>query len=430
MVKKSRKRKNKKYVYLMSAAAVLAAAAMVLFITTQVRGRSAGDDKEETTEKPDAAYMVGYDRYIVSEGITDYPILPTDIENIFVRHSPDGVFKYYEYTDENALSPLGDVKTVKVTVTCSSQKIPATIYYVDTGDSVTGYGLFTTAISDADVKLYEYAFFKICDMPEGYGDESVMLLVDFDKDDFLRAEKTYSEIFGLDLNSGKTTKLTGDNGRTVDKNGRMRTDWAVMTDTLLKTCGGERLYLSGRSYLLGTMNEKSDVLLINDASKKPSWKVSGIYGTYLKVTNDGLVYLRQTENGFDSVLNKDGDETVIAGFTERLDRYLISGDWLLNKFSLELTNILTGYRVTIGSEIKYPTSFNVNPEGTKAVIFRATPSNQTAVLCSLETGAFTASAGDNIVVPGIENAMWVGEGKFITVFKNNNDEYCYRLCSF
>ena len=428
MAKKSRK--NKKYIYLMSIAAVLAAAAMTLFLVTQLGGQSSDDgDAEETTDNS-AANIVGYDRYIVSEGVTEYPIIQTDIDNIFVRLDPNGAFGFYQYTDGNALSQYGDVKTVEVTATCSSQDIPAKIYYVDIDGKIAGYGLFTTTISDANVKLYEYAFFKICNMPDGYGDGDAMLLVDFDKDDFAKAEKSYSEVFSLNLDSGKTTKLTGDNGRLVDRDGRLRTDWVVMTDGLLASCGGERLYLSGRNYNLGMMDTVCDVLLINDTAKKPTRIASGLYGTYLKVTDGGLVYLKQTENGFESVANKDGTETVITSFAGSKDRYLISGDWLLNKTSLELINIPTGSKTTLGAGLINPTSFSVSPDGKKAVIFKAGSSNQTVALCSLDTHACTVSVGDKLVEPGLEGIYWVGEGKYITVFKADSGDYCYRLCAF
>ncbi len=431
MSKKTRKSKNKKYVYLMSIAAVLAAAAMTLFLVTQLRGQSSGGKQsEETTDDASAVSVVGYNRYIVSEGVTEYPIIQTNIEGVFVRLNPNGEFGFYQYTDENALSPYDDVKTVKVTATCSSQDIPAKLYYVDIDGEVAGFGLFTTAISDAKVKLYDYAFFKICTMPDGYGGGDAMLLVDFDKDDFTKAEKSYSEVFSLDLGSGKTTKLTGDNGRLVGKDGRLRTDWAVMTDDLLRSCGGDKLYLSGRNYNLGMMDTSCDVLLINDTSKKPTWVASGLYGTYLKVTENGLVYLKKTENGFESVINKDKTETVITSFTEDKNCYLMSGDWLLNKTSLELINLLTGDRVTLSTDIINPTSFSVSPDGKKAVIFKAGQSNQTVVLCSLDTGAFTVSVGDNLVKPRLEAVSWVGAGKYITQYKADSGDYCYRLCAF
>ncbi|NLO46043.1 MAG: hypothetical protein GX107_06030 [Clostridiales bacterium] len=429
MTKKSRKNKLKKLIYLMSVSAVLAAAAMAAFILTQPRFRSSSEDKSDVTDSSGAPNIVAYDRFVVSEGITQHPVLPTDIENVFLKLSPDGVFSFYQYTDENAMSLYGGAKTIKTTVSCSHQNIPVTIYYIEENGKISGFGLFTTNISDADVRLYEYAFFKIINMPDGYGDDKVMLLVDFDKEDFTKAEKTYSEIFGLDLGSGKTTRLTGDNGRTVDKKGRLRTDWVIMTDGLLQTCGGKRLYLSGRNYGLETTDTKCDLLLINNVSQKPSVVVGGLYGLYLKVTDDGLVYLRQSKGGFSSILNKDGAETVVASLSGEKDNYLLNGDWVLNKTTLELVNLVTGGKAAVGGVVN-PTSFSVNPDGTKAVVFKAGRSNQTAALCSLETGAFTVSEGGNIISPGLENVVWVSEGQFITTFAADGGEYCYRLCSF
>ena len=195
-------------------------------------------------------------------------MMATSLPNLYVTADPRGQFRFYSYTDTGFIN-ITDVEEKDVTVTCSFQKLPARLYYIEQDGAKLGHGLFTTALyPQDDVRLYDYAFFRMTDMPQGYGNADALLLVDFDEDDFARADKTYSEVFSLNLSSGKTELLTSENGRTVDNKARMRTDWAQLNDALLRF-GGDKLYLSGRNYQLDS--KTADIIRNTDTSRtKPT----------------------------------------------------------------------------------------------------------------------------------------------------------------
>ncbi|MBR5619963.1 MAG: hypothetical protein IKW76_09530, partial [Clostridia bacterium] len=158
---------------------VLAAAAVGLFFY------SGGFNPERPTAEPETTRMEMVTKPASADGLitrrvaAEYPLMPTEIEGVFVSANPLGQFEFYDYAD-GAFTACTDAKELDVTVTCSHQQLPAKLYYLQRGDTLAGYGLFRNS-QYPDVRLYDYAFLHAVNMPAGYGSGDAMLLADFDK---------------------------------------------------------------------------------------------------------------------------------------------------------------------------------------------------------------------------------------------------------
>ena len=356
--------------------------------------------------------------------VYDGPMLETDIDNVLLSVHPSGIFTFYENVN-GTLTPCDDTKTIEVTAQCSHQNIPATIYYLERDGKTSGYGLFTTSISSEDIRLFDYAFFRLIDMPSGYSDAKHLLMVDFDGKDFALNDKTYSELFAFDINSGKTTKITGDNGRTVDRYGRFRSDWAQLNDALIEF-SADKFYLSGRNYLLDSA--KADILFIEGNTKtKPTWKSSGIYENYMNTENGNLYYAKETEGGFEIFcMTADGTEKRISAYSGSIEDYLFFEDYIFNKNNLVLKRISTDENKAdlgnLSKKIAYPEFMSVSKDGTKLVVLCNT-APQTAVLYDLKTGTQKIITAENLFTNTCQQIIWLSDNSVLTVHQKSLKEY-------
>jgi hypothetical protein len=255
-------------------------------------------------------------------------------------------------------------------------------------------------------------------MPEGYGDGDAMLLVDFDEEDFAKADKTYTEVFSINLSNGKTSRMTSDNGRTVDMMGRLRTDWAQMNDALLRM-GAPKWYLSGRNYQLDST--KADVIYNADTSNtKPKLIVSGLNENVLYAENGALYYIKETDGGFDAYsLTADGKETKLASYVGSVEDYLFSGGYMLEKNTLALTRLSTGESKDIGSVANAvkgsPAYFGVSPDGARFVLLCDGEQTQNAVLLDLTTNACQYVRRKGLFTNSCTQISWLSADSFVTV---------------
>lgn len=415
MAKKKRK-KNKIPYLIASAMTVLAAASVGLFFYSGGFRTQPKTQPETTTQAAPVVEPVSEDGLIRRREAADYPLMPTQIEGVFVSANPFGRFSFYEYAD-GALTSCTDAEEMDVTVTCSHQKIPATLHYLRRGDQLTGYGLFLTSLYEDDVRLYEYAFLHLVNMPAGYDDGDAMLLVDFDSADFAKADKTYTEVFSFNMQDGSSRRMTSDNGRTVDNLGRLRTDWAQMNDALL-ALNGKKLYLSGRNYQLDSTT--ADIIYNADTSnQKPKWIASGLYEKYLYSADGKLYYVKTTDAGFDTYsLTADGTETKLASYVGSVDDFLFSGDYMLEKNTLALTRVSTGESKDIAAIVKTapgsPAFFSVSDDGTKFVLL-CDGETQGAALCDLTSGVCRYVRQTGLFTYTCSQITWLDAGSFLTV---------------
>ena len=412
----AKKRKNKMPYVIAAAMSVLAAASVGLFFYSGGFHPQPQQAPETTVTQP-VTEPVSSDGAIRLRTPAEYPLMPTQLEGVFVSANPFGQFSFYEYAD-GGFTACTDAKELDVTVTCSHQQLPAKVYYLQRGDDVTGYGLFLTTLYDDDVRLYDYAFMHLVTMPESYGSGDAMLLVDFDEDDFAKADKTYTEVLSVNLSNGKTSRLTSDNGRTVDRMGRLRTDWAQMNDALLQL-GADKWYLSGRNYQLDST--KADILYNADTSNtKPKWISSGLNENVLFTENGTLYGIKETDGGFDAYsLTVDGKETKLASYAGSVDDYLFADGYMLEKNTLALTRLSTGESKDIGSvtgNVKgSPAYFGVSPDGAKFALLCDGEDTQSAVLLDLTTNACQHVRQKGLFANSCTQITWLTADSFATV---------------
>ena len=200
---------------------VLLAAAIAL--SAAVFGFGLGKKKGEEQPKADPNTATAYQALSTTEAFADHPLLPTDFDGIFYSADPNGSFEFYEYKN-GGFTKIEASGTVTATVSLSNQSIPAKIAYLKRDGKVDGYGLFTTANSDAPVAIYDYVFFRVKTMPDPFSGDALLLL-DTKKDDFYRSEKIYEEAYTLDLSNGTTKVFLLQKSRTIGKNGGSRSDF-------------------------------------------------------------------------------------------------------------------------------------------------------------------------------------------------------------
>ena len=129
----------------------------------------------EEQPKADPNTATAYQALSTTEAFADHPLLPTDFDGIFYSADPNGSFEFYEYKN-GGFTKIEASGTVTATVSLSNQSIPAKIAYLQRDGKVDGYGLFTTANSDAPVAIYDYVFFRVKTMPDPFSGDALLLL--------------------------------------------------------------------------------------------------------------------------------------------------------------------------------------------------------------------------------------------------------------
>jgi hypothetical protein len=312
------------------------------------------------------------------------------------------------------------VKQIKTTLAATYEKIPVTVNYIEKDGKSCGYGVFTSDMS-ADVDVYSYAFVKLTAKPSGYG-AGYLLLADFDKNNFYKADKIYSEIYNLDLASGKTSTYVSNNTRLIDKNGSFRQDWTMLTDDFMKNLGGAKYFFSSRYYTADEKGERADVMVLSDAYR-PEIVAKDILGTWFVNDANGMHYLKKTANGFKNVVSVNGEERALAEFEgDYFADYLQAGKWLINKKSLALTDLLTGSTKTLKDiNISSADSFLISPDGNKLVFASNGETNangtpvQQIVYCTADGSKAPESYTEPMLFAESCDFVWVGNDGVMSV---------------
>lgn len=345
--------------------AVVMVASVAVFFVSRIDGNIAVKNPEPV------AYSYEQSAYTMSalsslKGENGEIFMPTDFENIYYTASLDGKIAFYEYNAGSFAASALPVKTVKASLSATYEKIPVTVNYIEKDGKVCGYGVFTSDMS-ADVDVYSFAFVKLINKPAGYG-TGHLLLADFDKNEFYKNDKIYSEIYNFNISNGSASTYVSNNTRLIDINGAFRNDWTMLTDDFIANLGGEKYFISSRYYTGDERGERADIMVLSDAYR-PKIVVEDILGLWFVNDANGMHYLRKTANGFANVVNINSTETVLSEFEgDYFADYLQSGKWLINKKSLVLTDLLTGVTKTLKDiNISSADSFAVSPDGVKLV---------------------------------------------------------------
>lgn len=411
----------KKYKILIPVLSVIAAASIVFALILPKTFNDAG----VTTTKPFVFAESKYTPMLSFSGSVDFPLLQTDIDNLFYLANPDGSAAFYEYTGSGLAPYKGKVYTLQIKAACSNQNIPVKLSYVKKGGAITGFGLFTTKISKTDVKIFEYAFFKVTKLPAGYGKSGALLLIDFDKENFYLNDKLYSEAFILNTGTGEMKRLTTDLARTVALNGAFRADWILLNDGFLESLGSKAFFLSSRDYNLDQKGLISDIL--TNADRRPERTVKGILGLWARVTNKGTAYLRKTDKGFKSVLLTNKKEQLIKDFTgDYFKDYLLSGNYIFNRSSGVLTNLLSGKETATGYVTASVNSIlSVNPNGSFAVVASTDGSgvkaSQSLAICDLSNSTVKTVTEPLIFSQTAANFCWADNNTLLHLRPGGED---------
>ena len=359
--------------------AVLTVATGVVFFVTR-------PDTPKTAEAAPQVYDYAASEYTAAVrvlGQNGEVFLPTDLSGVYCTAALDGSVKFYDYAN-GAMTPSAlAAKTVKTKLAASYESIPVTVHYVERDGRITGFGVFTSSM-DKNVDVYAFAFVKLCNKPAGYG-SGHLLLADFNKNDFYRVNKTYSEIYNFNLAKGSASTYVSNHTRLIDLNGTFRQDWTMLTDQTLRDLGKSNYFLSSRYYTHYETGVRTDVMELS-GNYRPKIVVKDFLGMWFVSDANGLHYLRKTADGFANVLNAGGKEQTLTPFEgDWQTDYLQDGRWLLNKKSLQLTDLMTGAVKTLkGPDCTDAAALSVSPDGEKAVIaFAGVPNESGAVVQTL-----------------------------------------------
>lgn len=304
------------------------------------------------------------------------PILRTDIDNIYYAMDKEGAVKFYELT-AGKLSAVEESGSFEVSASCSSQELPATIHYIERDGKTAGYGLFTNT-NHPDIYLYDYAFFRVTNMFKGFASNSktLLLMLDVDKTRFYQEDKVFSEIFYL-YSDHTTEHFLSENQRIVDMNARMRTDYKMFTSSVLNQNGSNILFFSSRFYTAYENSNKLDILTSGGSgeNKDNVRYIENVASMHFWRTDEGTYYFSDVDGEHFALNLFDGDEsTAVASFEGDIAAdYVIDGDYICNKASGEIYNVITKESLKLDySEIKKnfaPDMLDISDNG-EYVIFR------------------------------------------------------------
>ncbi len=296
--------------------------------------------------------------------VTEYPLVQSDVDNIFYCISPDGTVEFYEFGKDMLSKYSGEVNTVELKPLLTYYSVPITVYYIEVEGKTLGYGLFTTEKTRAEVNLYSYAFAKLTDAPAVYGLDGKLLLISTNPDEVYSADKVYTEAFSVDMDTKKCSPITAQRDRSADRTGRLSERWSMFTDSYLASVSKKAGMISGRLYNEGTA--VFDAYDLNESLNTP--EVKGLWGTYLRETENGaLVYLKKTDDGFKSV-EFIAEEKEIASFKGDMKNFEFSGDWVYDKEKEKFTNLLTDKTVEGKKLDGRITDFCANADGSKIAV--------------------------------------------------------------
>ncbi len=399
--------------------------AVVMVISGVVFFVSRGGDSPKLENNMPIAYSYENSEYTLNtalsvKGANGEVYLPTDFDGVYFTASLDGRVNFYEYAGGQMQASSLAVKQIKTTLAATYEKIPVTVNYIEKDGKACGYGVFTSDMS-ADVDVYAYAFVKLTAKPAGYG-SGYLLLADFDKDNFYKADKLYSEIYNFDLASGKASTYVSNNTRLIDKNGTFRQDWTLLTEDFIENLGNAKYFLSSRYYNESDKGRRADVMELSNAYR-PKIVVKDIIGLWFVNDASGMHYLKQAENGFVSIVNNGSGEQVTGKFEgDYFTQYMQCGNYLINKKSLELTDLMTGAVKTLKDiDITLADYFSISPDGSKAVFAAFGKANdngaviQTLIYCTTDNSADPVIYNEPMLYSESADFVWLDNSSVMSV---------------
>lgn len=328
---------------------VLIATAAVVF--TGVLDINKRVDNPDSSQNDENGLGTDYkETYTVNTDVS-LPLIKTDFENIFYTMTKQGEVKFYQAAG-GTLTQIPESGNFEVTAECSSQKLPAVIHYIEQDGHTDGYGLFTNILYP-DVLLYDYAFFKVTDMFEGFKDDkgTLLMMLDIDNTRFYKEEKIYSEIFYLYSDHTSEYFLSEDQ-RTVAMDGKTKPDYKMFTNDILSQGDNKNvLFFSSRYYVSYEESGLADIFTSGGSGTNVDNVRYAINVASLNFWRNGTdtYYFAENEDNSFSLMRSDGSNaTEVKKFSGDINEdYLISGEFILTKSTGEVYNCISGQSLGI-----------------------------------------------------------------------------------
>jgi hypothetical protein len=370
---------------------------------------------------------------LLSQYDSDYPLVETQQKDLFYEAYPDGTIKFFTYAS-GSFTEKTDIKTQNINFDSSNQTVKMKIYYTSTESGTVGYGLFDSK-QDSNVKLYSYIFVRVADCPSAYSSyakKDYVLFTDMDASDAYKTEKTYSDIYSLDLNTGNASIIMSNRDRTVQQDGTFRTDWVIFTDSSINSMDKSDLFASSRTHDIKADNREYDFMsVVNSRSMNKSTAATIVNSPDYHIwEKDGDSYcFVNSDNGFDLIKVSDKDSP-LASFAGTFSDYAVSGEWILNKSTLDFTNVFSGESKSVKKATFTSFSgFIANPSGTKFILF--CPGNtQSMIMYDTSAGTSQIVSDSDIFNSGICNFCFIDDNTFIVSSYNDANSTVNKICKF
>lgn len=407
--------------------AVLAVLLVISAATAVITGAGSGTSKNTADKKLADVESVSFN--------SDYPLVQMWDKDYFYEPYPDGSFKFFKF-ENGSFKEVTDVKTKKVSLELSYQKLNIKLHYIKTGKGNEGFGLFNSE-QGSDVKLLSYVFVRMMKCPEAFKSAAktdYILLADRTGADAFKPNKTYSEMYSLNLDSGKASLVINQRDRTVQEDGTTNEGWTIFTDSSLNTQKKKDLFASTRVndskaysklYCLMTVANASEAI----KSKGDSATVTNCVSPEFREKDGAYYCLVKTDSGFDIVKNGD-KKNPVHSFEGDFAGYIVSGNRIYNKATGEVTDFFTGET----KSLKLYTSADIaglaaNGDATKFVLFANGEKTQTAVLYDTENGTATAVA-DELFNSGVCNFAFADSNHILFAKYDETGETVNTVISF
>lgn len=364
------------------------------------------------------------------------PLMSTDFENIFYTMSKQGEVKFYQAVG-GVLTQIPESGNFEVTAECSSQKLPAVIHYLEKDGHTVGYGLFTNILYP-DVLLYDYAFFKVTDMFEGFADDkgTLLMMLDVDNTRFYKEDKVYSEIFYL--YSDRTSKyFLSEDQRTVAMDGKTKTDYKMFTDDILNQGDNKNvLFFSSRYYVSYDESGLVDIFTSGGSGTNVDnvrYAVNVASLNFWRNGSDTYYFVKNYEDNSFSLYRSDGkDAAEVKKFSGDIDKdYLISGEFILTKSTGEVYNCVSGQSLTVNYSC-FKSGFNADlfaiSENGKYAVVRGVNGNNNPACGIMDFANDTITAYEDNVFAFIANVHALNDGSvFISASTGESASAFYQL---
>ena len=382
----------------------------------------------DATKLADADGKISYTKLFAESNTAALPLMKTDFDGVYYTMDTAGTVQFFRILD-GVLTRVPKDGIYSVNVRCSGQNIPADIYYLYVDGKVNGFGLYT-ATNASGVLLYDYAFFKICELPLSFADDGeLLLLIDTDKTRFYK-DKIYSEQFYFDTDDLSTDYFLSEAQRQIGMDGIKMKDYKMFTDEILHQPYNSVYFFTSRAYVADS-NKLVDIYTSGgyDTNIDNIRVVRNMLGMTFQRTENGIYYYSEEENGFVIYFYDGSNYTVEHAFTGDFETdYLRSGSAILEKNSGKVYEMLTKQEYTFDYS-NLGTAFSVTDfvmNGSYAAIIGESLSGGIQV-CVLDTQDGTVTVFDDFNNKNMESLHITNDGHLIISVCYESNYTAYQL---